>query len=131
MQIQSLPLSFVLGLSLACGLLTGCGESIPEKADPQKALAAVTSALEAWKKGDKPAQLSTSTPPIQVSDEDWINGLQLESYVLGAAETHRGLSLQCPVTLSLKATNGKKVTKRVVYTVGTEPVLSVIRQESN
>ncbi len=68
-----------LGLTLA--LMPGCGSStsayIPNAATAREDL---DTALAAWQKGGKPAQLATSEHPVYFVDSQWEAGQVLESY---------------------------------------------------
>ena len=116
---------------LACTPLgwAGCGGAVPPKpADAVQARQALRLALDAWQKGAAPGSLKISEPPIQVVDHQWRGGYQLVRYQLGG-DGALGANLRCQVQLSLKNARGKPLHKKAVYSVGTSPVLTVVREE--
>jgi hypothetical protein len=120
----------LLLLILALAFAPGCGGTPPSKeANPAVAREALATTLKAWKDGEKPDALAARTPPIRVADEDWLAGLRLEDFQVDPADRMIGTSLNCPVSLTLKNTTGKTLKKKAVYSVSTDPALTVIRQE--
>ena len=120
---------FALGLILlgTCGC--GGGSSPAVVAEPEQAKTALTTVLDAWKKGepyDAPTKLS---PPIKVADEDWLTGVKLVEYRIETGDVMVGSSLRCPVLLTLTDKTGKTKKRQAVYNVNTNPVLSVVRQD--
>jgi hypothetical protein len=116
---------------LACTPLgwTGCsGISPPKPADSVQARQALRMALDTWQKGAAPASLKDGEPPIQIVDHQWRSGYKLVRYQVGG-DRPLGANLRCQVQLSLKNTKGKPLQKRAVYSVGTSPVLTVVREE--
>jgi hypothetical protein len=111
---------------LGCG---GCGQSASpsDQVEGRKALQAV---LDAWKAGEKPDALARRTPPIHVSDGDWMSGLRLQSYKADDDGKLVGSDVNYNVVLELKTAKGKVVKKNAVYAVTTHPQLLVLRQDS-
>jgi hypothetical protein len=119
----------VLGL-FVCLTTGGCGSSSPAAvSDPNVARTTLQDVLESWKKGDASDALSKGSPVIYVADEDWQAGAKLESYQIESNGDLVGTSLRAPVTLKIKDAKGKPRTRKVFFTVTTQPVLRVDRQD--
>jgi len=96
--------------------------------DPPRARDALRTALDGWKKGDKPNALQSASPPIVVQDFDWMAGQALLGYeVLGDGKDDDA-NLRIPVRLTLGDKNGREVKKDASYIVGTSPSLTVFRE---
>src|SRR5436190_1117633 len=67
------PLAYAFALGLVVGL-SGCsgggGRAAP--VDPPRAREALVTALDSWKKGEKPEALKEASPSIVVQDFDWM-----------------------------------------------------------
>ena len=108
---------------------TGCSRTSPLRpADAVQARQALRQALDSWQQGSAPVRLQASEPPIHVVDHQWRNGYQLVRYQLGS-DRPLGANLRCRVQLSLKNGRGKPLQKQAIYSVGTSPVLTVVREE--
>lgn len=120
--------SFTAGLALAAVLaVPGCKRTLGPR-ELEQGRAAVTTGLDAWKKGDRPEALQKLNPPIQFLDEDWSKGLRLEGYEVTATYGAGGdLLPRCEVRLSLTDRGGKKVTRRVMYQVEKKDKVVVAR----
>jgi hypothetical protein len=119
----------ILFLAWAPLSLVGCnGPAQPKPADPAQARQALHLTLESWQKGEVPRSLKEREPPIQVVDHQWRSGYQLVRYQFGA-DGPMGANLRCQVQLSLKNPKGKPLHKKAIYSVGTSPVLTVVREE--
>lgn len=117
-------------LAIVCGI--GCGRgSAPERSlDPESAREILGEALESWKAGeayDAPSRRAGS--PIRVADEDWLVGARLLEYRIEPDDQTIGADLYCEVNLSLRDSQGRSQSRRVVYAVGTDPTPTVIRQD--
>jgi hypothetical protein len=123
---QPLWLAGVLILVLGCG---GCGPSA-SPSDPAEGRKALQTVLDAWKGGEKPDALAQRTPPIHVTDGDWMSGLRLQSYKADDDGKLVGSDVNYNVVLELKTAKGKVVKKNAVYAVTTHPQLLVLRQDS-
>ena len=119
----------ILGLAL-CLTIAGCGSSSPAAvSDPNVARTTLQDVLELWKKGVPSNALAKGNPVIYVSDEDWQAGAKLNSYTIEAEGVLVGTSLRAPVTLKLQDASGKPRIRKVFYTVTTQPILRVDRQD--
>lgn len=72
----------IAALALAATLMAAyasCGgPSMNPAAD--RARAALQSALEAWRAGEKPGLIPGTDPPVQAVDNDWTNGRKLAAF---------------------------------------------------
>ncbi|QEH36894.1 hypothetical protein OJF2_54790 [Aquisphaera giovannonii] len=106
----------------------GCGASA-SPADPARAQETLRIALDAWKAGSKPGDLSGHATPIRVSDQEWAGGWTLLDYRVDDDGKLVGFDMNYPVELNLKRPGGGTVKKKAVYTVTTHPESLVLRQE--
>jgi hypothetical protein len=84
-------------------------------------------ALDGWKKGDKPAALKSASPPIVVQDFGWMAGQVLfGDEVLGDGK-HDDADRRIPIRLTLGGPNGREVKKGVSYVIGTGPTSTIFR----
>lgn len=123
--MRTLAFAFLAALILG---VTGCS-SQPEASDPSRAATILTEALDAWKKGEKPAMLADRSAPIHVADHEWQGGYRLISFTAPGEGRISGFDLTYPVVLELQGPKGKKVKKTAVYMVTTGPQALVSRQE--
>lgn len=117
-------------LVAASVLTTGCDQGARAlKLDPELARASLTTALESWKKGEKPASLQDHTPKIIVADTNWESGYKLQKYTITGNERNDGTNLH--VTVDLVFQDEKKRTRQASpeYVVGTSPVITVSAPE--
>ena len=119
----------VAGLAAAmwvCAALVGCGGNPSAKDLPlDKALAkqSLTTTLDAWKAGEKPAALKDRQPSIIASDSTWEAGAKLTDYQL-KGERDLGANLSIDVVLTTEK-DGRTSKQEVTYIVGTSPVITV------
>jgi hypothetical protein len=121
-------------VSLAAVALTvspGCSQQPPQAADPAQARQFLSSALDSWKGGGKPADLSSSTPPVHVLDRDWEKGTKVTDYEVQGEGSPLGAGVQYTVSLTLQNAQGKTAKKRVIYVVNTGDVISIARQDAD
>jgi hypothetical protein len=128
--MQRIPLGPVVACLVLSAAAIGCGgRTPPPPADPVEARAALKAALDAWQAGTPPQSLRQRKPAIHVADEDWLAGRRLAGYRLADEGRMLGLTLRCPVVLELQNDRGQIVRRNVTYAVGTNPVLSVVRED--
>lgn len=100
--------------------------------DPVTAKSSLETFLKAWSDGKPISSLKSESPQIIGGDEDWQSGLRLAKYEIVETQGD-GTNLICKVILTtrrLATDEGSQPieeTKYVVYTVGTEPVITVFR----
>ena len=117
-------LTFFAVLSLA-SQVPGCGG--PVAADPDRARATLTFALDAWRDGRTIDEMTSGSPPIVVADPAWKAGFKLSRYQVADTTRVAGFDLKIPVELWLQDPKGKAVQEKVKYTVGVHPAQTVIR----
>lgn len=112
--------------ALVCCLAFGCEQTARDLAlDQDKAHEACEAFLTAWKEGK---QVEDLKPEIIGRDYAWDAGDQLVSFGFLPGEKNDGTNLHMPVELTLKDSKGKESKSKVIYVVGTSPVVTVIRE---
>jgi hypothetical protein len=127
--MRTTNLTGLLLLAAAAVALPGCGSSVIPNADPVAAREGLVAALDAWQSGEAAEALARRTPPIHVADDDWHAGARLVKYELAGEGDFFGANYCCPVSLSLQTQSGRSVQKKIYYSVGTSPVLTVVRED--
>ncbi len=117
----------VIFVGFAVVLCLGCGGP-PAAIEPDRANQAMRTALDAWQKGEPVNSLKDRKPSIQMVDPDWQAGFKLVSYQL-QKEQPWGADVVFHTLLSLQKGTGKAVQKKVLYTVGTGSVFTIVRGE--
>lgn len=109
--------------------LAGCspGPRTAAPVEPDKARAALRTALDAWKAGRPIESLAGESPPIVAQDFDWMAGATLVEYQLLGDGTPEDANLRVRVQLTVRDRQGRTTTKTVPYVVGTDPKLTVFR----
>ena len=116
------------GLAALALLVVGCstGPPLPPQANPDEARAALTTALEAWKKGGNAREaLAAGNPPIYFNDPRCGPDVRLVAYRLDEAHTGYGQSVQITVVLSFEK-DGRVVEKKATYMVDTAPAIVIV-----
>ena len=119
----------LLGITLA--FIIGCNAPKPleNETNPAVAMSSLQSGLSTWHQGEQAATLSTRTPPIQFSDDDWVKGRKLEKFEMGAL-TPVGIGMRVPVTLTLRENNGALKVRKIHYRIYTSPAIAIGRDEN-
>lgn len=104
----------------------GCRGSAAPPPDASAARQALLTALDAWAAGKSPDDLRNQQPPLFVSDPDWEAGRALRTYELSDQESFDGQTLRTAANLSFVGDRRRK-SLGAKYTVGTTPVLTVVR----
>jgi hypothetical protein len=111
-------------------LMSGCSDrqhTAPE-VNPELARTSLRTVLDLWKKGDKQESAKDGSPSIVVQDLDWAAGLALTNYEIQGDGKFDDANLRVPVMLTLKQPNGKSLTRKASYVVGTSPAITVFRE---
>jgi len=119
-------LAFVVPIYLLI-LVAGCGKSLHDPVDPDKASAVLQTALEAWKQGEAFGHLQQRTPPIYFNEPEWKAGKQLVSFAAGKVEP-MGRQARCLVKLSLRDRTGKTTEREISYQIDTTPQVVIVRE---
>jgi len=69
-------------------------------------------------------------PQVVVIDPDWERGQRLVSFKMAEDKEFRGLNLRCRVDLTLEDGKGQRREKKVAYSVHTQPLPNITREES-
>jgi hypothetical protein len=116
---------------LAALTTAGCrGSSVANPVDPPRAREALKTALDAWKGGQSPDSLKSSSTPMTVQDLDWAGGAKLIDYQVLDDGKALDANLSIRVKLVLDGRNkktGKANEKNVWYLVTTSPSVTVFR----
>src|SRR5262245_61611683 len=118
-----MPVQRIICAALAL-TTAGCGVS-QSRLDEAEAL--VREGLEAWKKGDKPADLRALARPVEFHEAMWNAGETLLSYETARAAYHdRAKVIRCEARLKVRNRRGKQKTETVVYDVDPGPPAKVV-----
>lgn len=128
--------SFVCLLYICCFavLSAGCGRgdiALPEVSDADQARQMLQTALEEWKNGTTIYAMREKQPAIHVADEQWLSGGKLRDFAIQGNGQTKGMSIRFDVTLQVANSPAGAWQKRSVrYTVATDPVVSVVRDDT-
>ncbi len=112
----------VIGMGLA--LLVGCG--FPT-ARLNEGKGYVQQALEVWKKGGRPGELKSLTPPIEFHEAMWNAGEKLVHFELGAVRyVETAKVVRCDTRLTVRDRKGKQRTEAVVYDVSLASPVKIV-----
>ncbi len=118
------------GVLLFCcvvALLSGCGKTLDEPVDPNKATEVLTTAFDAWKQGEKYGELAKRQPPIYFNEPEWESGKKLIKYELSPV-TLSGRQGRCSVKLTLQDSAGKVNERTIGYQIDTTPQMVITRE---
>jgi hypothetical protein len=108
-------------------LAAGCGKTIDEPVDPNKASAALQAALDAWKAGEEYGTLQHRTPPVYFNEREWEAGKKLLDYQIAKADL-MGRQGRCSARLSLRDKAGKVTEREISYLIDTSPRVVITRE---
>jgi hypothetical protein len=111
----------------ACLLAIGCGKPIDPPVDPDKAGEVLQSALDAWKAGEKPADLQARKPAVYLNEPEFAAGKELVSSQIGKVELS-GRQGRCKVKLTLRDKSGKVAEREIGYLIDTTPAVVITRE---
>lgn len=98
-------------LTLAC---CGCGDGGASQKALDEARLSVETALDAWKRGEKPASLLTGPRAIEFFDDDWNRSVSLVEYSVHSTYLETDGTPRCAVDLVLK--NGDQPADKIRVT---------------
>jgi hypothetical protein len=108
-------------------LLSGCGGSLDKPVDPAEATTLLTTAFDAWKKGEAYGELAKRRPPIYFSEPAWESGGKLLKYEAGPV-TLMGRQGRCSVKVTIQDVKGKVSERAIGYLIDTTPQLVITRE---
>jgi hypothetical protein len=110
------------------GLLVHTVNKVQVTADQTASLKPLKSALDSWKKGQRPANLAGGPSGVTMQDSDWEASHPLLAYQIGDC-TEEGAYLRCSVQLRLRGPHNRPVVKWVTYRVLPGTPTNVTREE--
>lgn len=123
---EFLQKSVIMGLAVLWIGLTGCGPATPPLADKVQAIKSLTSALDAWKKGEKPEAVKQSLS-IQMFDPAWDKGLKLKRFQIDESQSnHSGFDLVVPVKMWFETSEDEEP-RIIKFSISTTPSLIITR----
>ncbi len=117
---------FTLFIALSACLVMGCGRGLDPAADPAVADKALQTALEAWKSGKSPQDLTKARPSIIMNEDDWRVGKRLLDFDMEKGSVS-GRQVRCRVRIRLQDKNDKTVDRDAVYIIDTVPQIVIVR----
>jgi hypothetical protein len=116
----------VLVLALGLCLLSGCRRAVVN-ADADQAGPALKTALEAWKAGKSPEDLTKQDPSIIMNEGDWETGKRLLEFKMDEKGTLVGRQVRWQVQVKMQDKGGKTQERRVSYIIDTTPRIVIVR----
>lgn len=122
--------NIILGLAATLALV-GCGgpKVISASGSAEDTKKVLSTALDAWKAGQKSDQLQSGKPVMYVADEDWRAGTTLKAYQLSGAPEQRGGHWRVPAVLTLAAAGKPKEQKTVAFAVTIGSSINITRAD--
>ncbi len=113
---------WLIGVALVA--VAGCG--FPS-AKLEEAKRHVQQALEVWKKGGTPDELTSQALPVEFHEVMWSNGEKLVNYELGAVRyIDKDKVVRCETRLTVRNRMGKERTETVVYDVSLASPVKIV-----
>jgi hypothetical protein len=118
-----------------CGAasLVGCfgPRDIVVSGSEEDAIEVLTTALDAWKAGQKPDSLRSEDPPMYVQDNDWMDGRKLKAFEPREIPREHGGEWKVLAVLTLEGGGLPEEQKLVAYSVTTESHAVVITRSDD
>jgi hypothetical protein len=115
----------VLAILSTC-LLQGCQRRLDKNADPNEGNKALQTALEAWKSGKSPEELTKMKPSILMNEDDWRLGKRLLDFKVEESSLS-GRQIRARVQIELQDKDGRKLDQRATYIIDTTPRIVIVR----
>lgn len=116
----------LMAVALLVVAVSGCGDSgKQQKLDQAKQ--SVTTALEAWSRGEPATSLQTANPPIEFHDDDWNLGAKLIEHRITNTYIDTDGGPRCAVELKIEYGGKMPQDVRATYQVLLEPKIVVGR----
>jgi hypothetical protein len=126
-MIELLVIVAVVGGLL--GLLVPTVQRVRSTNRRLEARAALRTALETWRQGERPESLHGASTPILITDDDWQAGRRLVRYQVEEAQETDGPGLRCNVVLGIEDERGSRIERRALYQVDIHPHLVIARAD--
>jgi hypothetical protein len=107
-------------------MAAGCGGTLPPRASPDEARAALVTALDAWKNGETAEALAGRQPPVYFNEPNCRPGVHLLRYTLSDGHEFYGQSVRITVVLSLKQSDGNTRERKASYLIDTSPAVVIV-----
>lgn len=108
--------------------VTGCGNKLPDPADPNAGREALTLALNTWKNGGSQEELQNRKPAVYFNEPEWQEGKKLLRYEIKGQLEPFGRQLRANVLLSVQDKNGATKEMTIPYQVDTHEVVVIARE---
>ncbi|HEU5118936.1 MAG TPA: hypothetical protein VFT74_20260 [Isosphaeraceae bacterium] len=116
----------LISAALLFSLHAGCGNVSVEAPSTKTARQALDEALTAWRRGEKPGELSGTEPPVVVRDTPWGQGQRLASYEI--LEEDEGAVAEKQFTVRLSLAEPERTEEVRYHVLGTDPLM-IFRDE--
>lgn len=114
-------------ITLASFGMVGCGSgSLPPQANPDDARAALTIALEAWKKGETSESLASREKPIYFNEIRDRPDVRLLQFTIGQEHGFYGQSVRLFVTASFEHSDGTVEEQKMKFLIDTAPAVVIV-----
>lgn len=112
---------------LAASGLAGCGGgSLPPQANPDDARAALTTALEAWKKGETSESLASREKPIYFNEIRDRPEVRLVEFTINPDHGFYGQSVRLIVNVTFEYTDGTTEEQKMKFLIDTAPAIVIV-----
>ena len=119
-------------LPLLALALAGCGGEPPPldmATTPEKSREVLVAALDAWKAGATPKELTARTPAVYLNDDSFARGVKLTDYKIEGEPKTFGTGLSYVLTLTLQDGAKPAAARKLAYRVVTRPNVSISRED--
>jgi hypothetical protein len=115
------------GLGLLLAVLAGCSSgSLPPKASPDQARAALTRALDAWRKGESIDDLTRGDPAVYFNEPRCKSDVKLLAYQVDDAHEYYGQTVRIAVALTFQFPDGTTKERKASYLIDTSPAVVIV-----
>jgi hypothetical protein len=127
-KVRSSFARIILGMAATLALV-GCDgpKIISPSGNPEEAKKVLSTALDAWKSGQKSDQLQSRKPVVYVADEDWRAGATLKGFQLSGAPEQRGGHWRITAVLIVVPIGKPEVQKPVAFAVTMGSSINITR----
>ncbi len=116
----------VIASGLPIAFFTGCGAPpLPPMANADEARSALSTSLEAFKRGETSESLTKRSPAVYFNDDRWQANKLIAFTILDGHEVY-GQSVRLTVNVTFKKPDGTQVERKVPYLVDTAPAIVIV-----